>query len=263
MKVAANYTAFYGEAYVKYSLRSVYPFVDYILIALGEKSWARGAMGLRDDRIDNIEKALEEFLKEEDPDHKIIIFKGTWASDTIQRNFLLDRCRGLVDYALLVDTDEIWEPQELKTLLSYPKDYPNEKVFRVGIKHYYRSLYWRHIPDEHLVNYLVKVEGTKHKWIRAIVDTTTKLDVPGKQVPVWYHHYGYALPTKFVKKKISFWGHCGEVTDNWFEDIYTKWTPNGDVKAYSPTGDYWEPLKKCKLIDIMKDHPFAKKELIK
>jgi len=264
MRISANYTVFYGADYIEYSLRSVYPFVDYILIALGKESWAVGADGKRYKPIDNVKEKIRHFMKEEDIDHKIIFFEGMWSSDTAQRNFLIERCNGLVDYALLVDSDEIWDADQLGALIKDVEDNPDTLVFSVGIKQYFRSLFWRFDDSGGRVNYVFKVPEVRHKWIRAgeLADVRSNDELVGRRVPVWYHHFGYAFPSKLIKQKITFWGHCGEVVPNWFDEIFMKWRPGKGLPAMAPTGQDWSKLEKCKLIKSLRGHPFAKKELI-
>ena len=265
MKISANYTAFYGEAFIEYSMRSVYPFVDKILIARGTKSWAVGANGVRYDPIDDVKGKIKHFMENEDPENKVELFEGTWVSDTEQRNFLIDKSNDIgMNYALLVDTDEVWEPQDLKTLLKAIKDNPKELIFSVGIMHYFRSLFWRFEDGSATVNYVFKLPEVRHGWIRAGMKVSAKeYEIPIFKVPVEYHHYGYAYPSKVIGQKITFWGHCGEVTPDWFSSIFMKWRPRKHLQSFSPTGQDWNLLKKVKLIDAMKDHPLSRKEFIK
>ena len=265
MKISANYTAFYGADFIEYSLRSIYPFVDKILIARGTKSWAVGYAGIRHDPIDDLKGKIEHFIKHEDPDKKIILFSGVWQTDTIQRNFLIKEANKLkMDYALLVDVDEVWEPQDLKTLLKVVKNNPKELVFSVGIMHYFRSLFWRFEDRGGKVNYVFKLPEVAHGWIRhGILASGPTIEIASRKVHVAYHHYGYAFPSKIIEQKITFWGHCGEVVPNWFRNIFMRWEPRRHYPVYAPTGQKWNPLKKVKLINIMKKHPLAAKELIK
>jgi hypothetical protein len=262
MKLAANYTIFYGEDFIEYSLRSIYPFMDYIFIALGEKSWI-GRGGLRRLPIDNVRKKIRHFIKHEDKDKKVRLYEGVWNDDTEQRNFLLDKCRGKVDYAFLVDSDEVWEYKILEGLIKQirknnrRKEPPN--LYRVGIYQYYRSLKYRFKDEIHRVDYVYRITpDVRHDWIRR-PGTESGKDIKEETIPVYYHHYGYAYPTKIIEKKVDFWGHYGEVPPDWFTHRFRTWTP--DEMAYSPTGQEW-PTKKCKVVDEMKDHPFAKLEII-
>lgn len=254
MKIAANYTVFYGEDFIEYSMRSVYPFVDYILIALGDVSWST-VNGERFGRIDRVEEKIRKFMKSEDPDHKIIIYTGKWNNDTDQRNYLLERAYGLVDYVLLTDSDDVWEKNELNKVVKFLEN--NEKspdpgyAMSVGVKHFYRSLRWSHRSINN-VCYVYKVApGIRHKWIRHPGDNVAMIDIPN----CYYNHFGYAYPSRIIKEKIKFWGHHTEVSDKWFENIFMKWD-EGDP-AYSPTRDNWSNIKKQEIIPEMSNHPLA------
>lgn len=262
MRLVANYTVFYGEAFIEWSLRSVYPFVDYIQIAIGDRSW-KNMHNETFPPIDNLKERVRHFMLNEDPEHKIILYTGQWSTDTDQRNFLLERSRGLADYIMIIDSDEVWEEAQIKQLRGVlednhkRKDY--ERFFGVGIRHYYRSLYWRHDPKT-AVCYIYKVEDDiTHKWIRHPGFRGEPNIVP---LDLYYHHYGYAYPSDIIKKKVSFWGHNDEVPTSWFEDTFMKWTPNGGVPAFSPTNNDWSKLEHCEVIKEMQDHPFTKFEII-
>jgi len=261
MKISANYTIFYGADFIEYSLRSIYDHVDYILIALGKKSW-KNHEGRRFSPIDNTKEVIMRFIKENDPESKITLFEGEWDSDTEQRNFILDKCRGLVDYAMLVDSDEVWEKKEIEKLVREVKENSLSRdpplVYGVGIVHYYRSLYWSH-SSQGPVNYVYKVTpALTHRWIRH--PQFDRTDVQVLQLPVKYHHYGYAYPSKIVEKKVKFWGHSGDVVEDWYEDIFLKWKPS--LPAYSPAGQNWTDLKRKRIIPEMADHPFREFEII-
>jgi hypothetical protein len=260
MKVVANYTIFYGAEFLKESVKSIYKQADKIQIAVGLQSW-KNHKGIRFGPIDNTIEVAENL---DDPDNKIVLYKGIWDSDTEQRNFLLDKCIGEYDYAMLIDSDEVWEEDQLKGLLDYAKEDlerfgpvgREKKVIAVGIIHYFKSLYWGYKGETQKVNYLFRADGSvRHEWIRhpGVVDTG--------RVDVYYHHYGYAYPSEIIKKKIAMWGHSGEVAETWYKNIYLPWKPNdGQAQAWSPTGDLWEPLIKREIIPIMAKHRLAGKE---
>lgn len=262
MKICANYTVFYGEAFLEYSLRSIYPYVDYIQIAIGEKSW-KNHKGKRFNPIDDVMSVAKRFKREHDPEGKVSLYFDTWDTDTQQRNFLLDRARDLADFAMLVDSDEVWEPEHIKKLIRFikedsKKDFPAD-VYAVAIVHYYRSLYWRYGDIGAAVNYVYRIHPQlSHAWIRHAMKD--RKDANTIKVPVYYHHYGYAYPSPIVRKKVTFWGHSDEVLHDWYKNIFKKWKPG--KTALAPTGQDWTGLKYKEPIDIMKDHPLAKEEIV-
>lgn len=255
MKICANYTVFYGEAFLEYSLRSIYPYVDYIQLAIGEKSW-KNHENKRFNPIDDVLGVAQRFKRENDPEGKVNIYTGVWDSDTEQRNFLLNRARDIADFAMLVDSDEVWEPDQIKKLIKFIKEdsktaFPAD-VYAVAIIHYYRSLYWRYGDIGASVNYVYRIHpDLSHTWIRHAMKDRKDANVV--KVPVWYHHFGYAYPSKVVGKKVKFWGHSNEVAKNWYTNVFKKWKPG--KLALSPTGQDWTGLKYHEPINIMKDHP--------
>lgn len=251
MTIAANYTLFYGEEFIEYSVKSIYDHVDKIYMSVGEMSW-KNHHGKRFEPIDNL---LEKVYEIPDPDKKIEIFTGIWDGDTEQRNFLLDKCIGNYDYAMLIDSDEVWEKREIEGLKGVAEEFkedPQIKVIAVDIIQYYKSLYWGHkCTNIRGVNYLYKADGTiHHEWIRH------PGTVPTHKCSAYYHHYGYAYPMDIIKKKVKMWGHSSEVDEKWFK-TYKDWTPYHG-QALSPTGDLWEPMIERELIPEMKGHRLSK-----
>lgn len=267
MRIVANYTAFYGADFIEYSLSSIYDYVDKIQIALGEKSWPNTLGDRLLTRIDNIEEKIDHFMKNKDPKGKITLFKGIWADDTEQRNFLLSKVYDDFDYAMIIDTDEVWDTPQIKRLIDFLK-YADKyrvpfNVCAVGLLHYYRSLFYRAEFRGQQVIYIYRLEDDiEHRWIRHPGFKKKDVEPLIYQIPdCYYHHFGYAYPSKIIKNKTRYWGHNAEVQDQWFEDIYTKWSP--DKEMIGPVrGDLWGKPTKCTPPPIMKDHPFTKFEII-
>lgn len=252
MKIAANYTVFYGEEFIEYSIKSIYNYVDRINIAIGKMSW-KNDKGKRFKPIDNL---LGKVKTLPDPDKKIKIFRGIWDGDTEQRNFLLDKCIGKYDYAMIIDADEVWEKREIENLVKTAEEYLADKVIKViavDIIHYYKSLYWGFKgTNARGVNYLFKADGTvHHEWIRH------PGVLPTHKCSAYYHHYGYAYPPEIIENKIKMWGHSAEVIRGWFKNTYLPWKPQA-MQAWSPTGDLWDPVVERELIPEMKGHRLAK-----
>jgi hypothetical protein len=122
MTIAANYTLFYGEEFIEYSVKSIYDHVDKIYMSVGEMSW-KNHHGKRFEPIDNL---LEKVYEIPDPDKKIEIFTGIWDGDTEQRNFLLDKCIGNYDYAMLIDSDEVWEKREIQGIKGVAEEFKED-----------------------------------------------------------------------------------------------------------------------------------------
>lgn len=253
-QIVANYTVFYGEEFIEQSVKSIYDYVDRINIAIGKMSW-KNHKGKRFKPIDNL---LEKVKTLPDPKKKIRVFKGIWDSDTEQRNFLMDKVIGKYDYAMLIDSDEVWEEREIKGLVDVATKMMEDeeiKVIAVDIIHYYKSLYWGHRGQNiRGVNYLFKADGTvHHEYIRH------PGVLPTHKCSAYYHHYGYAYPPEIIEKKVQMWGHSGETEENWFKAKYLPWKPN-QGQAWSPTFNLWEPVERYGLIPEMKGHRLSKFE---
>jgi len=261
MKISANYTIFYGADFIEYSMRSIYDRVDYILIALGEKSWPNVHGQRLLSRIDNVKEKIEHFIKHEDKDNKVRLYEGVWQSDTEQRNFVFDKSRELeCDFVFVVDSDEVWDTPELDTLfecLSFNEKFQTGvDLYTCNIKHYYRTLHSCFWDKTAVVNILARVTPkVKHYWIRHFGDNIKTFSIPD----CFYHHFGYAYPSKLIKEKVKYWGHNAEVVENWF-DIFMRWKPG--KLAIAPTGQDWSDIMPSKLPKVMENHPFNKYKII-
>lgn len=257
LKIAANYVVFYGEEFIEYSVKSIYEYVERINIAVGKKSWKNH----KAERFAPIDNLLEKVYSIPDPDKKIRIYKGIWDSDTEHRNFLLDKCIGKYDYAMLIDADEVWEKEQIQGLRDTAekcRDIPEIKAVSVGSINYYKSLHWGHKGLRYNINYLFRADGSvHHEWIRHPGTVKTE------ETSAYYHHYGYAYPPDIIKNKVQMWGHSGEVMEDWFNKAYLPWKPNSNAQAWSPTSDLWEPMKRYGLIPEMEGHRLSKFEYYK
>ena len=114
--IAACYSIYNEEEFIAYSIRSIYDWVDKIIICLGLAPWSAYNPAVRTqfkDR-DRTEAILDGLVK---GDEKFIVHKGVWDSEVAQRQMAMESCvQAGMDYYFLVDGDEVYRPDHLQLI---------------------------------------------------------------------------------------------------------------------------------------------------
>lgn len=242
MNVIAYYAIHYGAEWLYWSMRSIKDFVDDIVVVYSEApSHGHGTNATcPDDR---------EVLK-----HIAGRFDANWVDITgsrwegHHRDEAVSICAGMgADTILVVDHDEIWEPEHLRKSLEFVRQSPHRN-FLVPFQHYWRSVGWV-CHDEAMPVRFHRPEGEGNAY------------VPREYGKV--HHYGYAQTSSLIEYKWRIHGHFDELRPDWYEKTFLLWIPGmGDVH---PTNvDFWTPEKfdRQKLELLIGDHPFYKMDII-
>lgn len=222
MKIAAIYCVFNEIDYLAYSLESIYPFADRILIAASKVSW-RGS----DIRS---KKTLEIVRNFPDPKKKILVKEGIWKEATAERNFLVDWAKQLkMDYCWVIDSDEIYEDSIIHELFRTVKDYPNAVNFYCSWWTYWRSFYYRMDPPETAVFVVGKL-------IPSFKIVNVRQPTKGKTVRAdcFLHHYSYAKKSERIKQKLrNIVGPGSPVRSDWFKK-FDDWPKNKNIGDLHP-----------------------------
>jgi hypothetical protein len=100
--ITASYRVFNEGKFLKYSLDSVYPYVDRIDIAEGAIEKLRGYSSFSGSSTDDTLQIIENYP---DPKHKIRLIRHHWQSKDHMQHHLWQVCQG--QWMLLIDGDEI------------------------------------------------------------------------------------------------------------------------------------------------------------
>ncbi len=106
-----------GEPFIRYNLRSFYPFAHEIIVVEGAY-WASKNMATSEGHsTDNTLKELYQFKREEDPRGivKIITKNGLWGGLTEQCQAWTEKATG--DYIWAIDIDEFYKPEDIKRII--------------------------------------------------------------------------------------------------------------------------------------------------
>jgi hypothetical protein len=205
MKLVAFYCIYNEADFIEYSLKSIYDYVDKIIIIEGawkETYVVNGNLRSNDGTIDIIENFP-------DPDKKVDIYYHNENSQLEQRNKLWDYLKEDC-LMLLVDGDEVWTPEELKKVRAllpmseaYRKMQPhtvytvNSLVFINDINHYSPVRYPR---------IWTIYKNNKYKFIepnRILYSSMDFVDFDMKiTLDINYFHFSYChTPERFMEKK--------------------------------------------------------------
>jgi len=123
IKITALMIAVNQEDWIWWSLKSVYPAVDHIVIVEGvaRDKWCFPDAGkfftLDGKSTDRTEEEIRRFMAEDDPDKKVEFFRvGFQPTIMCLRNFTLEYCPRDTDYVLVVDSDHLYDEKQLHDL---------------------------------------------------------------------------------------------------------------------------------------------------
>jgi len=242
MKVVALYCLHYGSEWLFWSMRSIKDFVDDIVVVYSPvPSHGHGTEArVPDDRDTLVHLAGRFDAKWTD------ILGSRWEGE--HRDEGASICESIgADIVLVVDHDEIWEPEHLQQSLEFVKE-TDARDFRIPFQHYYRSVGW----VCHDLAQPVRFHRLADKGLAY---------VPGKFGKV--HHYGYAQSSTLVDYKWKIHGHLGELRPNWYQEKFLDWTP-GMLDVHPTNLNFWnpEPFDRTQLVDLISDHPYYSMDII-
>ena len=245
MSTAACYVLHYGAEWLNWSMRSVRDLVDDIFVFYSPTpshghSTAMVCPESRD-ALYTMARLHRAFWHD----------CGPFGWEGQHRDFAYGKLQEAgYDQILVVDADELWDPEMLYPLLKDAAKMEERNVC-VGARHFWRSLKW--ICDDQCAPVRIintkKQGGTKYYPL----DSAKFL------------HMGYAQSSRIIKYKMDIHGHKGEIRPNWFENIFLKWRPG--VIDVHPTNDknFWEPrpfVDDGTLLYLANDHPYWGKDII-
>jgi cellulose synthase/poly-beta-1,6-N-acetylglucosamine synthase-like glycosyltransferase len=242
--IIAYYALHYGSDYLGYSIKSIYDFVDEIHILYSDKP-SHGHVSTLPNN-DSKDKLCKSSLIFGDAKNKIKWHDGNWAYEGQQRDtiYKIAADRG-ADTILVVDADEIWTPEVIKsTLEEGSKSNSRNNLIRM-------LTFWR-----------------SFSWICTDEMMPVRLIYPNRPMSVKYLtgrvlHFGYARSIEDIKYKMSCHGHKNEWRADWF-DRYCKWPASGHEDLHPTCVKTWnaQPYDKKLLPEFMHTHPYFNLDII-
>ena len=243
-KLSVGMIVFNGDAYLTEALDGIYDLAHEIIIVEGavEGMWQHA-----DDRGSSTDSTLQKIAAYPDPDEKIVLVTPPkdhrWMDKIEMQNEIVTRVTG--DIFLKLDSDEIWNPQDVARLMKKFEEDSELAIIRVGFHHFWtnfttvavgcpqwesiipRMWRWRAgFHHERSFNCFVDVDGRP---VREEHNYKT-LQVTDKLV----YHFGYVQPVSKVQAKLGY--YAGRGIEKNVEDRYTNWQPGQETQPTTGGG---------------------------
>jgi len=206
--------------------------LDNVLFLISSVPWN----GKVSDNSETINKVKELCSKNKNFE----LFQKYWTNEADQRNFGLSCFYSRqIDYAFIVDTDEIYHEYHFNNIIEFIKQNSSYSAFHVEWNTYWKKSYHVIYPREQFkpiiavkVNSFVFTEnrlGTTSVIRSPIAVLKTQDTYNGVLIPssvAICYHLSYARTDDFIKRKIETFSHANEVNNNWYENVWLKWQTN-------------------------------------
>jgi precorrin-6B methylase 2 len=187
MKLIALYKAYSGGEWFRQSLRSIKPVCDGVVVMLGDTPWLRSLP-----MPENCSAPLAAFRKEADLPVEVV--GGSWQHQEdqyVEGLQVVHERFGEDAAALIIDTDEVWDVDELRRL-RFAMEHSDRRYFRTHIYTYLKSPLYQVWPQERAM-VTVGVKGSPEQIVgRFQANNLNPVDLPD----LAFHHYPYVREHK-------------------------------------------------------------------
>lgn len=256
-KVVALYKTFSGEEFVEASLASIYRLCHKIVLVHSSVSWS-GEVG------NTVAPVVEEWKLNYDTCNKIVNLYVDLRSQDEQYKYGFDYIKKNIpcDLVLLIDTDEVWDEDQLQELFIRACNDTEHNAFSCRLHTYIKSIHYKVEPME---------------WCKpTVLVRTSQMGIIGPRginnsPKVLYndikaHHFTYVRKdeeTVMKKIKTSFIGdgpgtHCVPMED-WIENKWKKLPFATDFHTTKTAETSWHSIKPI----LVKDLPAAVRNSVK
>ncbi|MGQ9580162.1 MAG: glycosyltransferase [Armatimonadota bacterium] len=226
MNVAAVYCVHDDDTWLSHSIESVYSICRSIYVLVSNTPWF-GEPGDNGSVVSRVESLP-------DPSDKIRVVKGSWQSEAEQRNAGLDILyEEKVEYCLVIDADEIYDPVDLERVIRIAQKHPEISCWHVEMDTYWKSWMYRVYPREQLRPVvLLRVGTARFTRNRGVSECTHGIIPPEVAV---CHHLSYVRSDEQIKRKIATFSHARELVPGWYENVWKEWDTNPLMRNLHPT----------------------------
>jgi|PlaIllAssembly_1097288.scaffolds.fasta_scaffold03433_2 hypothetical protein len=249
VKFVALYKTFSGDEFIEASLSSIYQYMYKIVFVNSEVSWSG-------ERGNTVRAAVQEWKDQHDHENKIIMLDGEWTSQDFQYNYGYDWIKKNLpetQYVMLIDTDELWEAQELHRAMWLAFLDKENEAWSIRLHTYIKSIFYKITPPEWCKpTVFIKTTQKEIKGPRGINCSPKRhLD------DVFMHHFTYVRATEeLVMNKIvtSFIGDgpgtkCVPFND-WVENKWKKLPFATNFHTTQTAETSWQGIKRMFLTDL-------------
>jgi hypothetical protein len=233
-----------GEPFIRYNLRSLYPFAHQIIVVEGACPSAAAVASSDGHSKDGTLEILQEFKKNEDPENKLIIVtaldegyqEGFWQEKNEMSQAYARRATG--NYLWQIDSDEFYHEEQIKRLMiilekekpdavSFPMitfwggiEYITDSFYliRDNAREYHRLFAWKpgYSYKTHFPPTVVDENGIdlrKKHWLRAAYI---------ERQNIFLYHYSLLFPLQVFNKVSYYKIRNHSAIDTWEESVYRR-----------------------------------------
>lgn len=237
MKIVALYKTWDGGEFVDASLASIYDSVDAIVMVHSDVSW----LGEHGNTVKPLAVAWCEQHDKSGKIHHLDVSLTNQEAQYAAGIEYIDRHR-LGDVVMVVDADEIWEPQYIENARRQIHDTPYP-AYRCNMQTYLKTPFFQVDPPYGSPTVFL----TEPKFL---TESPRGSRAPAKQLAdVWMHHYTYVRQTRDdVERKLhqSAKGDGGNevVVPGWMNKVYDKLPEGEKLHAFLRHRHVWSRIKK-------------------
>ena len=210
---------FYGDEWIELALKNVEPYVYKILILKSNKTWNETNYV-----ADDVKPIIDRLNAKSG---KYVYMEQDWGDQWQQQDTAWNIIRK--DYPeathlFFLDTDEIYEPTEIKKLINYCSSLRHfNRILRVNMYTYIKKVYYRVFPLE-VYKPIAIIPLLDYVHLTTIRDAD---GAPKCTVDVYMHHFSLVMKDeKRLQMKFRNGVDDYEEVDNWYERVYIPFNEN-------------------------------------
>jgi hypothetical protein len=245
-------------------IRSIYNYVDKIIFVNSELSWNGRRGNTCKKEISRIKTVMDRYDKIISLSFDTInqFEQCMYGYLTIKNNF---KC----DYVMHIDTDEIWDDDNLQRAIKFIQKNPRHKAYRSHIYTYIKSPLYRVTPIEGLKPVVFTSSA-----LPDLGQSDRSCDMPyilmdDNKGPILYHHYVYVRHSFNTVLEKIITSHVSENVEyqdmsKWIPEVWNKF-PNIEghwLEGYHPHRDFkrnWmgvDQITKDQMPPVLKKHNY-------
>ena len=203
---------------------SVGPAVEQILFLVNRHPW-------NSEGGDNAQTMQR--IAEASKGVSVQVIEGSWANETDQRNAGLEFVRQLGgDYCMVVDADELYDPQALERVKQAIAQHPEIGAWYISMYTYWKSFRFRIDPPEQFKPVVFAKVGVARFSENRHVQSPNWGEIPPALAVC--HHMSYARSDEEVLKKLARFSHSHEILPGWYERVWKGWDNNQAMENLHP-----------------------------
>lgn len=256
LNLVAIYKTYDGEDWLQASLTSIYEGVSKIYVFDSTVSW----LGERDNSVGSV---LREFIDVVDVNHKITIVPYDSTNEEKQYRYAINYVTqdADFDYLLVVDSDELWNPEELQMAAEFIED-DGGQAYKVALRTYIKSPFYMIEPTEPCHPCAFVRRGVSMPGVRGNKTRGMKL-IPG----VYLHHYTAVRATeeaiaRKIRQSNRADGQRAVDVDEWMRTVWDRLPEGSNLHYTAGFEDAWKGVRvigedELPKILRLQDHPLV------